>query len=83
MSTGVIKKSVRRNRDSKPALPNEAGRAVIDGKEFILFPSEDFEAWFEDQILVAMANERLKNERRLAIPMEDVFAQQNARRKGK
>jgi hypothetical protein len=83
MTTGTAKRRAAPSRRSGPSLPSQAGRAVIEGREFILFPSDEFTDWYEDQILAAVAAERLRNERHLARPAEEVFARLDAKRKGK
>ncbi len=75
-------KKVKRTRDQKPKLPlpASADKAVIAGTEYIIIPSAEFEDWYTDQIIAAVAADRLENERDQAAPWDEVVARlQNAR----
>ncbi len=80
--TTAMKPRSRRSR--KRFLPSSADVAKIAGREFVIVPLDDFEEWFDDMLLQAVADERLQNKPLETIPMEKVFARQDAkRRKGK
>ncbi|MCC8108167.1 MAG: hypothetical protein LIQ30_03790 [Planctomycetes bacterium] len=71
--TSVTKKT-RGTKGKKPRmpLPTSADKAIIAGTEYVIIPSAEFEEWYVDQILAAVANDRLKTERAKAAPWNEV-----------
>lgn len=83
MTVTTGKKRPVRKKAVQIPLPEGAAQAVIDGKKFIMFPHDSFDAWCDDMVLSAMAEERMKNWDGQSVAMEEVFARQDAKRKGK
>ena len=83
MTASAQKRRPGAKRRAKTPLPESAGRAVIGGKEFILIPAADFEEWYEDRMLAAISAERLKLERHLAVPIENVIRRLDGKRNNK
>ena len=74
----------RSRKSCKSFLPSSADVANVAGRDFVIMPLDDFEEWFDDMLLMAMADERLQSKPLETVPMEKVFARQDARRrKGK
>ena len=76
-------------KKSKPTLPlpASADKAVIAGTEYVIIPSVEFEDWYLDQMLAAVAADRLKTERNQAAPWNEGVARlrrkKDAKGKGK
>jgi hypothetical protein len=80
----TVTKPRSRKRGQKNFLPPSADVANVAGRDFVIMPLDDFEEWFDDMLLMAVADERLQSKPLVTVPMEDVFARQAVkRRKGK
>ncbi len=80
MTTMTKKNRAGKSSCSKLPLPVSAEKATIGGTEYVIIPSVDFEDWYIDQMLAAVASDRLKTERHEAAPWDEVVGRL---RKGK
>jgi hypothetical protein len=74
MTTATKKPGAKKTAASRLPLPVSAEKATIGGTEYVIIPSADFEDWYIDQMLAAVASERLKTERHKAVPWDEVVA---------
>lgn len=64
-------------------LPPSSTMVEIGGKEYVITAKADFEDWYEDQILAAIAAVRLKAERDKAMPLDEVIRHLDGGRQGR
>lgn len=83
MTTATKKTGGNRRSKSKLPLPASAEKAVIGGTEYLIIPSAEFEDWYIDQMLAAIASERLKAERKQALPWGEVVGRLRKNKVGK
>ena len=62
-------------------LPPNADVAKIAGKDFLIMPLSDFEEWQEDQLLAAVAAQRLESGEEI-LPFEEIEARLDRGAKG-
>ncbi|MCC8166417.1 MAG: hypothetical protein LIQ31_09750 [Planctomycetes bacterium] len=72
MTTATKKVKAGKVKKSRLPLPESADKAIIAGTEYVIIPSAEFEDWYLDQMLAAVAADRLKAERKQAAPWADV-----------
>lgn len=79
-NTAQKKKPIVSHRKLRKLLPESASNAVIANREFLLIPIDDFAEWFEDQILVAVANDRMERDGDKLVPFSEIVARLNGKR---
>lgn len=80
--TTTAKRTTKKRAGKQDALPlpPSAGKATIDGKEYVVIPADEYAEWYEDQALAALAMERLERQSHLAVPFEEVEARLDRKR---
>lgn len=55
-------------RNGMPPVPPTANVVEIAGREYVIAPLDDYDEWLQDQLLAAIASERMAREGNLTIP---------------
>lgn len=76
-----VKKSAA-GKKARPQLPPSAGITVVDGREFVIMPLDDFEEWQDEQAFAALMRERIESDEP-TIPFSQMMAKLNKGRKGR
>lgn len=74
MTTTTKKAKAGKRGKPKFPLPASTEKATIGGTEYLIIPYAEFEDWYTDQMLAAIASERLKAGRKQAVPWEEVVS---------
>lgn len=83
MTTTAKKTRVDRRKKHPLALPASTEKATIGGTQYLIIPSAEFEDWYTDQMLAAIASDRLRAERKQAAPWAEVVGRLRKNKRGR
>lgn len=82
--TTTVKRTTKRTAGKKnafPPLPPDAGTATLAGREYVIIPADEYAEWFEDRILAALVEERMREPHDI-VPFAEIAAGLGKKKKG-